>query len=267
MEPPSGSAPVLAAFCPRTGACEPLEFAAAVGRGGGRPIIVVAVVAGSGVGHLELQRLRRRLRGLDVRVLVDDRPDHGLARALDELAPAMIVLGARAGLPRLGPTARRVLHVSSCPVAIVPRGYARPPAGALAVGVAFFPGPEARPAIRAAAALVQPGDGRLRVVSALEPGAAAGTAAVRDAVAVLAPGVEPAVEVPAGGPVDGLVAASAGLDVLVMGSRASGPPSAVRLGSVSRAVLDRAACPVLVVPRGAPAATSARRREGVTPIG
>jgi len=136
------------------------------------------------------------------------------------------------------------------------------------VGVAFFPGPEARPAIRAAAALVQPGDGRLRVVSALEPGAAqAGTAAVRDAVAVLAPGVQAAVEIPAGGPVDALVAASARLDVLVMGSRASGPPSAVRLGTVSRAVLDRAACPVLVVPRGVPAAASAPRREGVTPIG
>jgi nucleotide-binding universal stress UspA family protein len=264
MEYPPGSAPVLAAFCPLTGASEPLEFAAAVGR----PVVVVAVVAGGGVGHLELQRLRRRLRGLDVRVVVDDRPDHGLARALDELAPAMIVLGARAaGPPRLGTTARRVLHVSSCPVAIVPRGYARPPAGGLAVGVAFFPGPEARPAIRTAAALVQAGRG-LRVVSALEPGpAAAGTAAVRDAVAVLAPGVEAAVEVSAGGPVDALVAASAGLDVLVMGSRASGPPRAVRLGTVSRAVLDRAACPVLVVPRGAPSATPAARREGVTPIG
>jgi nucleotide-binding universal stress UspA family protein len=254
---------VLAAFCPLTGEREPLEFAAAVGR----PVVVVAVVAASGVRHLELQRLHRRLRGLDVRVLVDDRPDHGLARALDELAPAMVVLGARAGLPRLGATARRVLHVSSCPVAIVPRGYARPPAGALAVGVAFFPGPEARQAIRAAAALV-PAGGGLRIVSALEPGAAAaGAAAVRDAVAVLAPGVEAAVEAPAGGPVDALVAASARLDVLVMGSRASGPPSAVRLGTVSRAVLDRAACPVLVVPRGVPAAASAMRREGVTPIG
>ena len=36
----------------------------------------------------------------------------------------------------------------------------------------------------------------------------------------------------------------------MLGSRASGPPRAVRLGSVSRAVLDRAACPVLLLPRG-----------------
>jgi nucleotide-binding universal stress UspA family protein len=261
MEFPPGSAPVLAAFCPRSGAYEPLDFAAAVGR----PVVAVAVVAGADVGHLELQRLRRRLRGLDVRVVVDDRPDHGLARALDELTPAMIVLGARAAPPRLGPTARRVLHVSSCPVAIVPRGYAKPP-GALSVGVAFVPGPEARQAIRAAATLVRAGGG-LRVLSAPEAGAAAGSAAVRDAVGVLAPGVDTVVEVPPGGPVDGLVAASAGLDLLVMGSRASGPPRAVRLGTVSRAVLDRAACPVLVVPRGTPAAGAVPRRAGVTPIG
>jgi nucleotide-binding universal stress UspA family protein len=67
--------------------------------------------------------------------------------------------------------------------------------------------------------------------------------------------------------VDGLVAASARLDLLVMGSRASGPPRAVRLGTVSRAVLDRAVCPVLLVPRSAPAATPAYARAGVTPIG
>jgi nucleotide-binding universal stress UspA family protein len=180
----------------------------------------------------------------------------------------MVALGARAGSARLGPTARRVLHVSSCPVAIVPRGYVCPPDGPRRVGVAFGTGPEARQAIQAAAGLARAGGGGLRIVGALEPGAAAtGTAAMREAVGVLAPGLDAVVECPAGGPVDGLVAASAGLDVLVMGSRASGPPRAVRLGTVSRAVLDRAACPVLLVPRGAPAAASASAREGVTPIG
>ncbi len=265
MDGPSGlSAPVLAAFCPVSGAREPVEFALAIGG----PVVVVAVVGGGGVGHLEIARVRRRLRGLDVRVLEDDRPDHGLARALDELTPAVIALGARAGAPRLGTTARRVLHISACPVAIVPRGYARPRGGPPVVGVAFAPGPEARQAVRVAAGLARAGGGRLRVVSAPEPGAgAAGAAAVRDAVAVLAPGLDADVEIPAGGPVDGLIAVSAALDVLVLGSRASGPPHAVRLGTVSRAVLDRAACPVLVVPRGAPAASVAPARRGVTPIG
>jgi hypothetical protein len=36
-----------------------------------------------------------------------------------------------------------------------------------------------------------------------------------------------------------------------MGSRAMGPRKAVVLGSVSRKVIDRAACPVVVIPRGA----------------
>jgi hypothetical protein len=36
-----------------------------------------------------------------------------------------------------------------------------------------------------------------------------------------------------------------------MGSRARGPKRAVVLGSVSRAVVGGAACPVLVLPRGA----------------
>jgi Universal stress protein family len=46
------------------------------------------------------------------------------------------------------------------------------------------------------------------------------------------------------------VAASEQLDLLVMGSRAYGPARAVMLGGVSRQVVVRAACPVLVLPRG-----------------
>jgi hypothetical protein len=58
--------------------------------------------------------------------------------------------------------------------------------------------------------------------------------------------------------VDGLVDASPQLDLLVLGSRASGPPRAVRLGNVSRAVVDRAACPVVLLPRETRHAPSAR---------
>jgi nucleotide-binding universal stress UspA family protein len=45
--------------------------------------------------------------------------------------------------------------------------------------------------------------------------------------------------------------ASAGLDVLVMGSRGYGPTRRVLLGSVSAEVVHASACPVIVVPRGA----------------
>jgi hypothetical protein len=39
--------------------------------------------------------------------------------------------------------------------------------------------------------------------------------------------------------------------MLVMGARARGPKRSVVLGSVSRAVAAGAACPVLILPRGA----------------
>jgi nucleotide-binding universal stress UspA family protein len=49
-----------------------------------------------------------------------------------------------------------------------------------------------------------------------------------------------------------LAAASAsGVDLLVAGSRGYGPLHAVVAGSVSRHLAHHAACPVLVVPRGA----------------
>jgi nucleotide-binding universal stress UspA family protein len=44
-----------------------------------------------------------------------------------------------------------------------------------------------------------------------------------------------------------------GIDVLVTGSRGYGPVKSVLLGSVSRQLVDHATCPVIVVPRSAPA--------------
>jgi nucleotide-binding universal stress UspA family protein len=51
--------------------------------------------------------------------------------------------------------------------------------------------------------------------------------------------------------VEELADRSAGLHLLVIGSRDYGPVQHILLGSVSRGVLDRARCPVLVVPRPA----------------
>jgi nucleotide-binding universal stress UspA family protein len=53
-----------------------------------------------------------------------------------------------------------------------------------------------------------------------------------------------------GDPVERLTAASTDLDLLVVGSRRYGPIRRVLLGGVSVALVDRAHCPVLIVPRG-----------------
>jgi nucleotide-binding universal stress UspA family protein len=80
---------------------------------------------------------------------------------------------------------------------------------------------------------------------------------LRDAVAAVAGDLDVDIDILVNEPADGLVAASEQVDLLVMGSRGLGPKRAVVLGSVSRKVVDRAACPVLVLPRGASAKTEA----------
>ena len=74
---------------------------------------------------------------------------------------------------------------------------------------------------------------------------------MRDALGELRDAPESEVDVLLQDAADGLIAASAHLELLVMGSRAYGPLHAVMIGGVSRRVLDHAACPVLVLPRGA----------------
>ena len=54
-----------------------------------------------------------------------------------------------------------------------------------------------------------------------------------------------------GEPAEALAEASGDLDLLVLGSRGYGPLKGTLLGSVSARVMAKAACPVMVVPRGA----------------
>jgi nucleotide-binding universal stress UspA family protein len=54
-----------------------------------------------------------------------------------------------------------------------------------------------------------------------------------------------------GRPADRLIASTETLDVMVVGSRGYGPLKAVLLGGVSGQLIRSAACPVIVVPRGA----------------
>ena len=76
--------------------------------------------------------------------------------------------------------------------------------------------------------------------------------ALDKAVAALPAGVEATEELLEGDTVDALAALDEReIDLLVCGSRGYGPVRRVLLGGVLRKLIRRAACPVVVVPRGA----------------
>ena len=64
------------------------------------------------------------------------------------------------------------------------------------------------------------------------------------------PEVEPEITVVEGDPVERLVEASHDFDMLVVGSRRYGPVRSALLGGVSLPLIEHAACPVIIVPRG-----------------
>jgi nucleotide-binding universal stress UspA family protein len=295
--------PVIAAFSPVTGASEPVEFGVAASRVTGAPLVVVVVVdTGSlhvhfgadeapplpgsiaePVRHLE-QTLRERGISVEIRPFEDSTAARGLARAIDECSPELVVVGSTTRGPKgsmlLGTTAERVIHVSECPVAVVPNGYQRPEGGVRKIGVAYTAQPEGEEALRAAASLARTGKAQLRVITVVDPkhaqeearglmaeqhhevsSSAEAAARVRlgieaDArarVAELAGDIDAELDLRIDEPVRSLVASTAHLDLLVMGSRGLGPHRAVLLGSVSRRVIDEAKCPVIVIPRGSEA--------------
>jgi nucleotide-binding universal stress UspA family protein len=296
-------APIVAAFSAESAAREPLEFGLAASRVTGAPLVIVTVKHGGPVmhragadvaegdedrtmDHLRSGLARRGLHDVEVLTFEDHTAARGLARALDELDPELIVLGSSrrgaVGSALLGTTAERVIHASSCPVAVVPNGYEAPEGGVQVVGAAYSPTPEGREALAAAASLARARGIKLRVITVVDPdhaGEQAGLLAgqhhdtspeasesarerldteseLQAAVAALGD-VESEVSILVNDAADGLVDASSVVDLLVMGSRALGPKRAVLLGSVSRKVIDRAACPVLVLPRGATAKSDA----------
>jgi nucleotide-binding universal stress UspA family protein len=296
-------APVIAAFSPQTAAREPVEFGLAASRIMGAPLVVVAVVdtgslqvhfgAEEAQGHatptgiaLTLRNLEQELERHDVyaevRTFEDSTAARGLARASDELEPELIVVGSTSrgakGSMLLGTTAERVVHVSACPVAVVPNGYRRPEGGVARIGAAYTATPEGEEALKVAARLACLGDVALRAITILDPkyaqeeahglmaeqhhevGAESGAGArtrvamerrLRERVEALPGDVEAELDIMVDAAAAGLIGASSQVDLLVMGSRGLGPRRSVILGSVSRRVIDRSACPVLVIPRGA----------------
>jgi nucleotide-binding universal stress UspA family protein len=77
---------------------------------------------------------------------------------------------------------------------------------------------------------------------------AAEAALAKTVAAVQTPGVELDARVVEGNPVDVLIDASRDADLLVVGSRGRGGVAGLLLGSVSQRCVERAHCPVVVVP-------------------
>ncbi|MBC6461773.1 universal stress protein [Actinomadura sp. HBU206391] len=195
----------------------------------------------------------------------------GPARALVNEAKdaAMLVVGGHGageltGL-LLGSVALQVTSHAPCPVVVV--GRPEPAAGEIAVGVDGSPNCAA--AIEFAFGEAGLRGSRLRAVLAWSHPASLGPAdmqpLVYDAEIVAAeeervlaeslaglrskfPGVEVVNEVVKARPIRALAHASAGADLLVVGTRGRGGFTGLVLGSVSHAMLHHAHCPVAVVP-------------------
>jgi len=211
----------------------------------------------------------------DALVLASSSP----ARALHELSTdpstVMVVVGSttRGPIRRVlpGNIAHELLSGAACPVAIAPHGYAEAEPRPLAtVGVAFDGSAEAQQALAGARELARRAGATLQVISVveplafgavpvatMEPAASAGRVleeqlrSVHDAaVGESREVVETESVLARGEPADVLLEQSRELDVLVAGSRRSGPLGAVLLGRTTRDPMHGPGCPVIIVPTG-----------------
>jgi nucleotide-binding universal stress UspA family protein len=187
-------------------------------------------------------------------------------------------IGGRVGRALPGSTAERLLHRAPCPVAVVPIDYRKRSQEHLRnIAVGYDGSHESRAALNAASEIARCVGAQLRVVRVFDaawdatPALMAtghGYVAVhcrletraREDLEQLIAGLPDATlaeaAFPPGRPARELVAQLEGVDLIVVGTRGHGPLRAALSGGVSRVVVRDAACPVIVVPRGARARLS-----------
>jgi nucleotide-binding universal stress UspA family protein len=203
----------------------------------------------------------------------DGSPARALHAAAKWHSSDLIVVGSdrRGPIGRVlaGDVTAGTLQGAPCPVAVAPRGYSEPKDEMRLIGVAYDGSPESRAAAKFARDLAVVVGAHLRVLRALAPPQPGGSGLAYDRdwrekaedvrehvqadldrllgdLGEIAGG-----EVVIGKPVVELAYETNYLDLLVTGSRGYGPARRVMLGSTSSKVVHRAACPVLVLPRGA----------------
>ena len=223
------------------------------------------------------EEARERLRGIEVetRAFGGGTP----AGVINDLAEREEVDTIVVGSPHRGPIGRALigsvadglLRGAPCEVLIAPRGYASAEHGPFrTIAVAYDGTDEAKAALKRAEEIAIACHATIVVYTASMPKPVAVGPPVIPGVSGYAPEVMPDAEaVPAeaveaideqlratghvlsGAPAPAIVDAceKAGADLLVAGSRGYGPVSRVLLGSVSKELVHKAPCPVLVVPR------------------
>jgi nucleotide-binding universal stress UspA family protein len=223
--------------------------------------------------RLDAERALQRLAfGFDARTVAvpaSGSPAHALHDLAEHEHASLLVIGSskRGQMGRVLPGAvtDRLLNGAPCPVAVAPAGFIGDTAPQT-IGVAFTDTPDGHAALDTACRLADNADAFVRVFVVAEPfdwlvtGTLDGVA-LADAdrgrrrradatleIALHAVGGARSCggEILTGRPAPALAAASAGVDLLVCGSRGYGPMRSLMLGSTSHALVREAACPVLV---------------------
>jgi nucleotide-binding universal stress UspA family protein len=196
--------------------------------------------------------------GLELRHVGATSAAAGLFAVAEAEDPALLVVGAthQRGVGKLlhRSVAGRLASGLPCPLVIVPAGYvAQGRIRVLEVG--FDSAPESRAALAMAATLGKAANATLRVVAAGDVTAPVLAGELQqqlhDVVADLPAELRTLpIYAQRDAAAELLDRAAEGVDLIVLGSRGYGPVRAVLLGSVSATVIERAPCPVLIVPRG-----------------
>lgn len=218
---------------------------------------------------------------------LDALPGRSPTRALHELAErkdaAILVVGSthRGPVGRIvpGSITERVVHGSPCPVAVAPRGFDDAKRVLTRIGVAYAGTPEGELALLSAVALARRAKAKMLAYTLIDPVLySQGTVGVdgywtyppteadqqelwrraeiadqklKSRLGQAAAGLDAEAVVIADGMVDSLVEETSDIDLLCCGSRGYGPLSAVLLGGVTHTLMLKAACPLLLIPRGA----------------
>jgi nucleotide-binding universal stress UspA family protein len=215
---------------------------------------------------------RKKLQGVEVetRAYGGGSPAGILTTLAEQEGCDAIVVGSahRGTLGRvmIGSVAESLLNGASVDVAIAPQGYAEAehqPPRSIAVG--FDGTPEAKAALRRAEELAKRYESTIEIVTVVRPPVAMPAMVAstyspeyppqpEKVMAEAMDSIDSAIGARRtrldGDPASELVrACEEGVELLVLGSRGYGPLTRVLLGSVSREVVRRASCPVLVVSR------------------